>query len=142
MAHSVESRLPFLDHRLVEFCLGLPPEALLDAAVTKVTLRGAMRGIVADQILDRRDKLAYAPPQRRWMHGPLLPWVDGLLRDAESRPEIFHPAGIQRLRKAYRRGGNDTAAWRVASTEAWFQALIDAPGLTVGVEPVTTGFSW
>ena len=41
----------------------------------KVILRESMRGIVPNAILDRRDKLAYAPPQQQWLRGPLRPWV-------------------------------------------------------------------
>ena len=63
MAFSREVRLPFLDHRLAEFAFGLPPDLLLKGATTKIVRRESMRGIVPDQILDRKDKLAYAPPQ-------------------------------------------------------------------------------
>ncbi|MFN0096345.1 MAG: asparagine synthase (glutamine-hydrolyzing) [Dehalococcoidia bacterium] len=142
MAFSREVRLPFLDHRLVEYCLGLPDEALLDHAVTKVTLRGAMRGIVSDQILDRPDKLAYAPPQRQWMHGALFPWVDRYLAAAEKRRDIFEVEGVRRLRARFARSGNETLAWRVASTEAWFQQVIDAPGLTPGAPAVPNSGTW
>ena len=128
MAFSREVRLPFLDHRLVEFCFGLPPDLLLSQAVTKLPLRRSMRGIVPDGILDRKDKLAYAPPQRRWMRGPLRPWLEGLLRGAEGRPEFFKPAAVRTLRSRMGEPGADGLVWRVASTEAWFQALVDGPG--------------
>ncbi|MEX0783785.1 MAG: asparagine synthase (glutamine-hydrolyzing) [Dehalococcoidia bacterium] len=127
MAFGREVRLPFLDHRLVEYAFGLKPELLLNKAVTKVALRGAMRGIVPDEILDRKEKLAYAPPQEQWMHGALLPWMDGLLRSAEKRTEVFNSRAVLKLREALRRRGDDGLAWRVASTEMWFQAMVDEP---------------
>lgn len=126
MAFGREVRLPFLDHRIVEYCFGLPPEMLLSNAVTKVVLRDAMRGIVPDRILDRKDKLAYAPPQRQWTQGPLRPWMDQMLAGAEQRTDVFNPAMIRRIRSRVRAGGNDRLAWRVVSTEAWFQSMVDS----------------
>ncbi|MCA9290521.1 MAG: asparagine synthase (glutamine-hydrolyzing) [Phycisphaerales bacterium] len=67
MAHSIEARVPFLSHPLVEFALGLPDDAKVDPPVTKRLLRDAMRGIVPNEILDRRDKIAFSTPERRWL---------------------------------------------------------------------------
>jgi asparagine synthase (glutamine-hydrolysing) len=126
MAFSREVRLPFLDHRLVEYCFGLKPDLILNKAVTKVTLREAMRGIVPDEILDRKDKLAYAPPQREWMRGPLKPWVDEMLHGAERRTDVFNSRTVLALRERSARTANIALVWRVASTEAWFQTMVDA----------------
>ncbi|MBI2767039.1 MAG: asparagine synthase (glutamine-hydrolyzing) [Chloroflexi bacterium] len=128
MAFSREVRLPFLDHRLVEYCFGLPPDLVLSRAVTKVVLREAMRGIVPDEILDRKDKLAYAPPQKQWIHGALRPWVEAQLVSAESRTDVFNPRAVLNLRERLRTDGGETLAWRVASTEAWYRTLIDESG--------------
>jgi asparagine synthase (glutamine-hydrolysing) len=127
MAFSREVRLPFLDHRLVEFCFGLPPDLLLSGATTKVILREAMRGIVPDRILDRKDKLAYAPPQRQWNHGPLRRWIATMLQRATSRPEFFSPDAVRAVLGRFEAGGDDTLAWRIASTEAWFESVIERP---------------
>jgi asparagine synthase (glutamine-hydrolysing) len=127
MAFSREVRLPFLDHRLVEYCFGLPPELLLGHATTKVVLREAMRGIVPDAILQRKDKLAYSPPQERWLRGPLRPWLDSLLAAAGRRSDVFDGEGIATLRRNLGPGRSFALAWRVASTEAWFQQMVEAP---------------
>jgi asparagine synthase (glutamine-hydrolysing) len=127
MAFSREVRLPFLDHRLVEYSFGLPSDLLLSRAVTKVVLREAMRGIVPDVILDRKDKLAYAPPQRDWIHGTLLPWMEEMLASAEMRTDVYNPRTVLGLRERLRSTGGETLAWRVASTEAWYRLFIDEP---------------
>jgi asparagine synthase (glutamine-hydrolysing) len=127
MAFSREVRLPFLDHRLVEFCFGVSPDLLLHGATTKVILRDAMRGIVPDEILDRKDKLAYAPPQRQWNHGPLKPWVLTMLQRAAKRTEFFNPASVRSVQERFEAGGDDTLAWRIASAEAWCGSMIDQP---------------
>jgi asparagine synthase (glutamine-hydrolysing) len=70
MAFSREPRLPFLDHRLVEFCATLPTTHLLSRGVSKRVLRKAMRGVVPDAILDRKDKVGFATPWTQWWTGP------------------------------------------------------------------------
>lgn len=69
MAHGVEARLPFLDYRLVEFCLGLPEEFKLSAGWTKRVLREGMRGRLPERVRLRRDKLAFATAEEVWMRG-------------------------------------------------------------------------
>src|SRR3990172_11921150 len=126
MAFSREVRLPFLDHRLVEFVLGLPAEDLIRGAVTKDILRRSMRGLVPDVVLDRNDKIGFAPPQERWLRGPLAPWLDDMLCAAERRTDVFSADGVRAARREFEAGGPDTLVWRVASTEAWFRHFLEA----------------
>ena len=70
MAHSREVRLPFLDHRLIEFCLGLPDRLLYRNGESKWILRSSLRGIVPDYVLDRRDKVGFATPWAQWWSDP------------------------------------------------------------------------
>ena len=63
MGHSIESRVPFLDYRLVEFVLGLPDEYKLSGGVTKRILRQGMSGILPAPICDRMDKLGFVTPE-------------------------------------------------------------------------------
>jgi asparagine synthase (glutamine-hydrolysing) len=67
MAHSIESRVPFLDYRLVEFVLGLPDEYKLSDGMTKRVLREALSGILPDAIRDRMDKLGFVTPEENWL---------------------------------------------------------------------------
>lgn len=67
MAHSLESRVPFLDYRLVEFSLSLPDKYKISNGITKVILREAMSGILPDKIRDRVDKLGFATPEEVWI---------------------------------------------------------------------------
>lgn len=69
MAFSRETRLPFLDHRLVEFAMSLPRDELWQGGESKRVLRRAMKGIVPDAILDRRDKIGFAAPSEAWWRG-------------------------------------------------------------------------
>ena len=76
MASSVESRVPFLTPDLVSFLQGLPEEYIIAPdGTSKAVFRKAMRGIVPDAILDRRDKVGFVTPERTW-----LKVLDGLVR--------------------------------------------------------------
>ncbi len=72
MAHSVEVRLPFLYHKLVEFALSLPSDYLIKNGMSKRILRDAVKGIVPDQIRTRKDKVGFEVPQQRWLSYPLF----------------------------------------------------------------------
>jgi asparagine synthase (glutamine-hydrolysing) len=68
MAFSVETRVPFLSQPVIDFALALPEAFLVDdRAETKTLLRKAMRGIVPDAVLDRKDKVAFQTPELEWL---------------------------------------------------------------------------
>ncbi len=67
MAHSIEARVPFLDHKLVEFVLGLPDSFKLHRGVTKRVLREGMRGVLPETIRTRMSKLGFATPEEHWV---------------------------------------------------------------------------
>lgn len=71
MAFSREIRLPFLDHRLVEFCLRLPDRLLYRHGESKWILRHALRGLVPSAVLDRRDKVGFTTPWAAWWAEPI-----------------------------------------------------------------------
>ena len=75
MTFSVENRVPFLTCEMAEFAMSLPEEYLMGAdGCTKRVLREALRGLVPDKILDRRDKIGFEAPGLPWMK-KMLPWV-------------------------------------------------------------------
>ena len=80
MRWSVESRVPFLTNDMAEFTLSLPEHYLISRqGETKHIFRAAMRGIVPDAILDRKDKVGFATPEQAWLQqlgGKVLPWLD------------------------------------------------------------------
>jgi asparagine synthase (glutamine-hydrolysing) len=98
MAHAVEGRYPFLDHRLIEFCAGLPPAFKLQGLTEKVLLKRAMRGEVPDAIL-RRPKQPYRAPVAGCFLGQGAPdYVRDLLsRAAIEAAGVFSPEAVGRL---------------------------------------------
>ncbi len=85
MAHSVESRVPFLTTELVDFLYTLPEEFLIaQNGETKAVFRHAMRGLVPDAILDRRDKIGFVTPESQWLN-EAGPWLDDILKSETLR---------------------------------------------------------
>ena len=79
MAYSIESRVPFLTVPLATYLLRLPEEYLIGRdGTTKNVFRRAMRGLVPDEILDRRDKIGFVTPEQHWLLH-LRPWVEKTL---------------------------------------------------------------
>ena len=90
MAHSVESRVPFLTPALINFIFSLPEEHIVDIhGNTKSVFRRAMQDIVPAPILQRRDKVGFSTPEKRWLND-LKPWVEQVLNGntAHSIPAL------------------------------------------------------
>lgn len=96
MAFSIESRVPFLTSEIVSFVLSLPEEYIISPdATSKNVFRIAMRGIVPDAILDRKDKIGFQTPEKIWFT-TLRPWVESVLQsDAASQIPALNQAGMQ-----------------------------------------------
>jgi asparagine synthase (glutamine-hydrolysing) len=87
MAYSVESRVPFLTPEFVQFFFTLPENYLISAdGNTKSVFRQAMKGIVPDEVLARKDKIAFATPEQSWLLY-LNPWIQTVL-DSEAARDI------------------------------------------------------
>lgn len=94
MAYSIESRVPFLTPDFVEFALSLPEKFIIsNTGVTKSVFREAMRGIVPQAILDRRDKIGFATPEKHWLL-EAKDWVSSIIDSdyARSLPFLKHEA--------------------------------------------------
>ena len=90
MAHSIEARLPFLDHKLVELSVGLWDQHKIVGGDTKRVLRVAMAGQLRDAVRYRRDRIGFATPQQDWFRGPLRSSLERGLRDTlDIFPGLF-----------------------------------------------------
>src|SRR3954469_8464891 len=131
MAASIESRVPFLDHRLVEFAAGLPPRMKLRRFTTKWILREAVREILPAEILNRK-KMGFPVPFGIWMRGPWKDVARDVLLDSRSRQRgIIEPAAVERLISAHAAGATDggDAIWSLLNLELWYRTHIDGDGV-------------
>lgn len=122
MAYSIESRVPFLTPQIAEFAYSLPEEYhVAPDGTTKALLKAAMRGLVPDVILDRRDKIGFATPEGQWLR-TLQPWVEEVLgSDAARRIPVFRNDRLHRewARVLDGRARFDTRIWRWLNLIRW-----------------------
>jgi asparagine synthase (glutamine-hydrolysing) len=122
MAHSIEARVPFLDHRLVEFSIALGERHKMVGGDTKRVLRRAMDGILPVQVRYRRDKLGFTTPEEDWFRGPLRELVRaGIEQTLALYPELLNPAGVAAHAEAMLDGEKpvDFSLWRIVSLGIW-----------------------
>lgn len=128
MAHAVEVRLPFTDHRVFEFAQGLSPQALMGDAQTKRLLREAMRGTLPEPLRLRWRKQGFLPPTADWLAGPLLPMLEATIHQPSFKNSPFWRAGWWATAlNRFKRGETGVAAglWKVLATERWRAAFLD-----------------
>ncbi|MBN1104520.1 MAG: asparagine synthase (glutamine-hydrolyzing) [Deltaproteobacteria bacterium] len=128
MAFSVEARLPFLDHRLVEYCLTLPASWKILGTTTKRVLREAMRDRLPRELVERRDKKGYATPMARWFRNELRLGIEDLFTSASFKSRgILDPEKVVRKFRQHLRGERDYTweIWRWISLEMWFRRFMD-----------------
>jgi len=127
MAASIESRVPFLDHKLVEFAAVLPPGIKIRNGTTKYLLKEAMKDILPDEILHRK-KMGFPVPLQRWFRQGLCPQVDEYLLGARALARnLFNTDDVRRLLEGHREGIRDHAAriWSLLNLEIWHRIFID-----------------
>ena len=127
MAFSREVRLPFLDHRLVEFLFAIPVEQKISGSTTKVVLRNSISGIVPEEIRSRKDKLGFAPPEASWLRGPLRAYLEDIFSSADFRQrEWCDPAVVDSVWRRFLNGETwlYTSVWRWLSLEVWARTCL------------------
>ncbi len=129
MAASIEARVPFLDHRVVEFAASLPASVKVRSVGTKALLRRALRRDLPAATLRRR-KRAFLVPLRHWLGGDLREVVNDTLTSAAARARgLFRPPAVARLLAEQGTGRHDhgRALWTLLCLELWFRNVLDAP---------------
>jgi asparagine synthase (glutamine-hydrolysing) len=124
MAHSIEARVPFLDHSLVEFSLALENAHKFVGADTKRVLRRAMANILPPLVRDRRDKLGFATPEAEWLRGSLREVARGAVEDTlRLWPGLIAPGPARLLLSRVLEGQEPAgpALWRVMCLGIWGQ---------------------
>jgi len=127
MAASIESRVPFLDHELVEHAAALPASAKLRGFTTKAVLRDALAGIVPKEILTR-PKMGFPVPLGPWFAGPFWPVVREFVLSPRARSrDLFQPKETARLAEEHRVGAanHGERLWLLVNLEIWHRVFIE-----------------
>jgi asparagine synthase (glutamine-hydrolysing) len=131
MSTSIESRVPFLDHKLVEFAARLPERMKLSGFTTKRILRQSVKGLLPDSILTR-PKMGFPVPFGRWTAAGWNQVARDVLLDRRTRERgLLDARGVEQLLRAHAAGtrnGGD-AIWALLNLELWYRTFIDGDGV-------------
>jgi asparagine synthase (glutamine-hydrolysing) len=124
MAHSREVRLPLLDRRVAELALSLPPEYVYRDRVSKSPLRDAVRDLVPEGVLARRDKTGFLTPQALWLAEPgARERIAELLLSPEARGRGLYEIDAVEGDLGEGSWRDPAGIWRAAVAELWLRRL-------------------
>ena len=122
MAHGIEARVPFLDHRLAELAIALGDRHKIKGGDTKRVLRRAMKGILPEIVRKRRDKVGFETPEEAWFRGPLCEAVEGGVEETLARfPGLLEETQTRAHAAEQLHGGRpmDYSLWRIVNLGIW-----------------------
>jgi asparagine synthase (glutamine-hydrolysing) len=123
MACSLETRAPFLDHRVVEIAWQLPLNTKIRGNTGKWALRQVLYKYVPKELIER-PKAGFAIPIGKWLRGPLSDWAESLLGESRLRQEgYFHPEPIRKAWAEHLMGQRDHTPkiWSILMFQAWLE---------------------
>lgn len=123
MAFSIESRVPFLDHRLVEFAFTLRNDDKIKGIETKRILRQSLKNVLPERIVNRKDKKGFVTPgETKWLRGPLSHLMD----INYSNLPFLRKELVSSIMEKHRKGDNSKSvlAWRIATLNYWIENFV------------------
>ena len=136
MWFSLESRVPFLDYRLVEKTLALPAGQIINRGQTKYILRQSMKGILPEAVRTRTDKIGFLTPEDSWFRTPVFEqYVKDLVRSESFRERGFFDTKKVEARYSAHLSGRENLSkeiWKWINLELWFRQFIDSPVRSAG----------
>jgi asparagine synthase (glutamine-hydrolysing) len=127
MAASIESRVPFLDHELVEFTARIPARYSIEGMAGKFILKQAVEDLLPRSIVYRK-KMGFPTPWEYWLAGPQLDALERMLLDPRTIERgLFRPEAVRRLFAKHRSKTRDNGnrIWRLLNLETWLRVMID-----------------
>ena len=126
MAASLESRVPLLDHRIVDLVTSMPAPLKFKGAEMKYALKRAIGDILPPRILNRKDKMGFPVPLHLWARGRAADFMRETLLSTECRSRgMYDQAAVEKLLDSERPFGR--RLWGLLNLELWFRQFIDAP---------------
>lgn len=136
MANSIELRVPFLDHKILEFAASLPENFKVRGVTTKFIAKRALRHRVPREILERR-KAGFPVPYESWFRKELKGWISGILLDRETLSRgYFNRVCIEKmLSEDSLSGGLSKELFSLAALELWHRAFLDGRNPEPQIQP-------
>jgi asparagine synthase (glutamine-hydrolysing) len=127
MAFSIEARVPLLDHKLVEYGVGLPDRLKVQNGWSKFAVRQAMRGVLPESVRLRKTKLGFASPDRLWLAHDLRPRVREFIGEELRCDRYVDPVALRRWYDSPEGAAANTESYmglfRILSLEMWMRAF-------------------
>ena len=132
MAASVESRVPFLDHVLVEFTATIPAEHSIRGMAGKFILKEAVEDLLPHSIVYRK-KMGFPTPWEYWLAGPQLNEIERMLLEPRAERGLFRSEAVKKLFAEHRSKSRDhgNRIWRLLNLETWFRVMIEGEATEV-----------
>jgi len=127
MAHGLESRVPFLDHPLVEFLATVPADVKFKGGQMKQLMKTAYRDTLPKGVLERRDKMGFPVPLKEWFEGPLKSFVADVFDQQRSRKRAYFNTDVV-LANFQGASRFSRKTWGLLSLELWHQRFHDRAG--------------
>jgi asparagine synthase (glutamine-hydrolysing) len=128
MAFGVESRVPYVDHVLVEWIAKVPADLRLSQGWTKRIIRDSLADLLPPMVRSRKTKLGFSTPESKWLRGPLKSWLMQMLGEPEYLSAVVERAGVTELLERYARSGSSRVAeqqlFRLAVYENWARLFL------------------
>lgn len=124
MAHGIESRVPFLDHKLIEFVASVPADIKFKNGQLKHLLKATFRDYIPREILNRRDKMGFPVPLQEWFTGDLEYFAKDILNNIKIADRPYINADVV-LRHFSESGQFSRKIWALLSLELWQQEFHD-----------------
>lgn len=133
MHFSIESRVPFLDHRLVEYTLSMPSDSIITDGTTKWAFRTSMKGILPESIRCRYDKIGFSTPEEEWFHNSIFKQftMDIINSESFSKRKYWDANKVKQMFDKMLAGKTlklfaGTDIWRCVTFELWLRMFIDS----------------
>lgn len=127
MAHGLESRVPLLDHPIVELAASMPPNIKFAGGATKHMLKATFADVLPPELLQRRDKMGFPVPLKEWFSGELHDFVRDIFSShkAATRPFINQKKILAELDDLSAMGSFSRKLWGLLCVEVWYQTFHD-----------------
>ena len=124
MAHGLESRVPLLDHRLVEFVATVPANLKFEGGKLKHLLKSTFKDVLPPEIVDRRDKMGFPVPLKEWFGNEIRPFVLDVLANMHSRQRDYIDTS-EVIKNFGTESRFSRKTWALLSLELWQQEFHD-----------------